>query len=140
MAILRERKVWKRPENENSRKMLDRLTPQEEERVRRAMDVLRVRFGNWRRVAVALKTNRTTITRVVCIRKRATPAFALRVARLLGVPLGDVLSGAFPRAGQCPLCGHQTHGKVVVVGGTNETITETIARLRALRFGVAAKR
>jgi hypothetical protein len=105
MAILRTHEVWRRQSKRPSKAELNRLTPQEEERVRAAMLVLRVRFRTWIRVAVELKTDRTTVTRVMCIRRRATPAFAMRVARLLGVPLGDVLSGRFPRPGQCPMCG-----------------------------------
>jgi hypothetical protein len=104
MAILRTRTVWRKALSPDSLREKNRLTESEELNVRKAMLVLLIRHGNWRQVAKALKTNRVTITRVVCIRRRATPAFAMRVARLLGEPLGDVLSGAFPRAGECPMC------------------------------------
>jgi hypothetical protein len=33
---------------------------------------------------------------------------ALRVARLAGVPIDDVLAGKFPPAGTCPYCGNGT--------------------------------
>jgi hypothetical protein len=109
MPILTAKQTWKRAPNQNSLKEKNRLLPVEEERVRCAMGALLIRYRSWVKVAVALKTDRTTVTRVLHIRKRATPAFALRVARLLGVPLGDVLSGAFPRPGQCPMCGATKH-------------------------------
>ncbi len=106
MPILKTKQVWKRETKQSTRMGKDRLTPEEQANLRRAMDVLRIRYRSWVKVATALKTDRTTVTRVLHIRRWATPAFALRVARLLGEPLGDVLTGAFPRPGQCPMCGH----------------------------------
>jgi hypothetical protein len=126
--------VWKRAPNPDSLREKNRFAPEEEERVRAGLDVLRIRYGNWKHVADALKTHVSSITRTIGPKGRVTPAFAMRIARLLGVPLGDVLSGAFPRAGQCPLCGHRTHSKVVAAG-TKETVRETVARLKTLRFG-----
>lgn len=105
MSILTAKQTWKRAPKPSHRMGKDRLTPEENANLRRAMDVLRIRYRSWVKVAVALKTDRTTVTRVINIRKWATPAFALRVARLLGVPLGDMLSGAWPREGECPMCG-----------------------------------
>jgi hypothetical protein len=32
---------------------------------------------------------------------------AVRVARLAGVGVDDVLSGRYPAAGTCPMCGHR---------------------------------
>lgn len=96
---------WRKEPNPNLLRVKNRLLPEEEENVRRAMTVLHLRFGNWCQVAKALGHHRVTVERVLNIRRRATPAFAMRVARLLGVNLGDVLSGAFPRENQCPMCG-----------------------------------
>ena len=36
---------------------------------------------------------------------RPGAALALYAARLLSVPVEDVLNGAFPKPGACPLCG-----------------------------------
>jgi hypothetical protein len=96
---------WKRPPNPDSLREKHKLTPDEQAGVRRALGALRIRLGNWRRVARALRTDRTTITRVICIRKSASAGFAVRVAKLAGVPTSEVLAGAFPRPGQCPFCG-----------------------------------
>ncbi len=103
---LPRRMVWKRAPNPNSRSELNRLTPEEEVRVRTALDVAKIRFGNWKGVAAALKSNKRTLTSLTCLKERITPAYAIRVARMLGVPLGDILAGKFPRAGECPMCGH----------------------------------
>jgi hypothetical protein len=108
MTILTTKQTWKRAPNPNGRKSraeLNRLLPIEEERVRRAMRVLHVRYRNWSGVSRALGYHRVTVERVLNIRRTATPAFAMRVARLLGVSLGDVLNGAWPKAGECPMCG-----------------------------------
>jgi hypothetical protein len=113
VAILQGSKTWKRepnPSGRKSRRELNRLLPIEEERVRVAMRVLRVRYGNWTRVSEALEHHRVTVERVLNIRRTATPAFAMRVARLLGVSLGDVLSGAWPRPGECLMCGCLNRG------------------------------
>jgi hypothetical protein len=96
---------WRKEPNPNLLREKNRLLPVEEENVRRAMTVLHLRFGNWTRVANAMGAHRVTVERVLNIRRRATPAFAMRVARLLGVNLGGVLSGAFPAENQCPMCG-----------------------------------
>lgn len=106
MPILTAKQVWKKPVDPRSRvKVLNRLDPVEEERVRRAMEFLRLRYGNWNGVAKAMGYHRVTIERVLNLRRTATAAFALRVAKQLGVTLGHVLSGARPKAGECPMCG-----------------------------------
>jgi hypothetical protein len=108
MAILTTKQIWKRepnPRGRKSRAELNRLLPVEEQRVRRAMRVLHVRYRNWSAVSRALGYHRVTVERVLNIRRTATPAFAMRVARLLGVSLGEVLSGAWPKAGECLMCG-----------------------------------
>jgi hypothetical protein len=127
-----KRYVWKRAPNPNSRTELSRLLPIEEQRLRAAMDVLRIRYGNWASVAAAMRINK----RGICVGRRISPAFATRVARLLGESLGDILSGKFPRANECPMCGHRPRGKVKwAAAGTGESAGETVGRLRALRFG-----
>ena len=94
MAILTERKVWRRPSPPDPRRSLGRLTETESANVLRAMAVLRQRLGTWRKVAVALRVDRRTMMRARAGTARVTAAFALRVARALGEPLGDVLTQA----------------------------------------------
>jgi hypothetical protein len=100
-----KRTVWKRAPNPSSRAELNRLLPEEETRVRAVMRVLYIRLGSWKRVAAELKVNKRSITHVVSATRRITPAFAMRVARLLGESIGDIFSGKFPRQGECPMCG-----------------------------------
>lgn len=106
-----KRTVWKRVPNPNSRSELNRLLPEEEPRVRAALDVAKIRFCNWKGVAVALRSNKGTITRLICRERRITPTYAMRVARMLGVPLGDIISGKFPSPHECPMCGHRKRSK-----------------------------
>lgn len=109
MTILTTKQTWTRAPSttgHKSRRELARLTPTEEQRVRRGMWVLHVRFGNWSRVSRALGYHRVTVERVLNIRKTASLAFAMRVGKKLGVTLGDLLGGAWPKPGECPMCGH----------------------------------
>ena len=99
MTILRTRKVWRRPPIPDPRRDFGRLTPDEQANVLRAMAVLRSRLGTWLAVAKALRVNKRTMNRARSGRRRVTPAFALRVARLLGEPLGKVLTATWPQAG-----------------------------------------
>ena len=39
-------------------------------------------------------------------RQGASPTLALRIARLVGVGVDDVLGGKYPPAGVCPHCGN----------------------------------
>lgn len=66
MAILTSKQVWRRPPNprgHKSQRELARLTPIEEQRVRRALWVLHVRYGNWTQVAKALGYHHITVER-----------------------------------------------------------------------------
>lgn len=106
MAILRERKVWKR-EKSTTRKWrgLDYLTAEQEANVRRAVDVLRIRLGSLPAVAAAMGTTRASLEHMLGARGKITAGLAVHAARLAGVPVDDVLTGAFPKPGACPMCG-----------------------------------
>jgi len=82
--------------------MISDLTTEERAHVRAAAQFLRARCGGWREVAKALRFSTDTV------KKRATPTLALRIARLAGVGVDDVLEGRFPAPGTCPHCGHTT--------------------------------
>lgn len=106
MTILTERKVWKRAPVEREIRILG-LTAEEQDNVRAAMRVLRIRHGSWAALAKALGMSFKTLKLAVSKRgyRRPTPGLALHVARLAGVPMEDVISGAFPKPGACPMCG-----------------------------------
>ena len=87
------------------RRELGRLTETEQANVLRALVVLRYRLGEWRAVAQALSVDRRTMMRARAGTARVTACFALRVARALGEPLGNVITGRLPAPGSCQTCG-----------------------------------
>lgn len=101
MAILASRTVWKRTKPQPRDDFT--LTEGERANVRRALMVLRVRLGMWKRVAESVRVGSQTFKRK---RHRPDLDLAFRVARLVGVPLEDVLRGEWPTPESCPLCGH----------------------------------
>ena len=105
MTILRARQVWKRARKPRSRETLDRLTPEEAANVAIVVKVLCVRLGTTTNVAKAMQTNPKPIQRAVSGKSQPSAGMAIKVAKLAGVPVDDVLSGAFPVAGSCPMCG-----------------------------------
>lgn len=76
---------------------------------------MRKRLGSANKLAVALKIARQIVDKTCADYKRtkATAAMAIRIARLAGVPIEDVLTGTFPAPGVCPHCGR---GKVPLLG------------------------
>jgi hypothetical protein len=80
------------------------LTLDEQKHVRAALRFLWARSGGWKPVAKALHTQPLTLS----VRGRPISAsLAIRVARLAGVGVDDLLGGKYPPAGMCPHCGHQ---------------------------------
>ena len=79
------------------------LTTKEQGHVRTALRFLRARCGGWKPLGKALHAHQLTLS----VRGRPISAsLAVRVARLAGVGVDDVLTGKFPPAGTCPHCGH----------------------------------
>jgi hypothetical protein len=104
MAILKERKVWRRPRAANRTKRSTDLTPEEQANVRVALRFLRVRLGGWPKLAEAIGASWATL-RDRAYGRTVSGGLALRVARAAGAPIEDVLSGAWPPAERCPHCG-----------------------------------
>lgn len=104
MAILRARVAWTKPRPPNETRRTSDLTPEEQANVRKAIHVLRRRIGSYEALAKALRVNLKTLAGYGS--KRAPSAgIAIRAARLAGVPVDDVLTGAWPVPGSCPHCG-----------------------------------
>ena len=103
--VLVERTVWKKDRPVNATRRSSDLTPEEQRHVKVALRVLRARHGSIATLAVALKATRAAVSWALAARGRPTAGLALRAARLAGVPLEDVLAGAWPKAGACPHCG-----------------------------------
>ena len=73
--------------------------------MRAAMRFLMIRAGGWKTLAIALGFSRHTVAHVKKGEKGVSPRMALRVARVAGVGVDDVITGRFPPTGACPHCG-----------------------------------
>ena len=105
MTILKEASAWKKTRPRTQIVRLDRLDAEEQENVRIALRALRVRHGTLPVVAKAMGIPVKTLQRIYAGKRRVQPGAAIAVARLAKVPVDDVLTGAFPKAGSCPVCG-----------------------------------
>jgi hypothetical protein len=103
--ILSEPKRWARPRDPSKTRRASDLTPDEQSNAKAALRVLRARHGTTCQLALALSANPKTVLYAVSARGKPSAGLALRAARLAGVPLEDVLSGAWPKSGSCPHCG-----------------------------------
>lgn len=81
------------------------LSKDEQARVRAALQFLRRRMGGWETLAKALHFTEKTLSKMGG-HATVTPTCAFRVARLVSVPIDDLLAGRFPAPGACPYCGH----------------------------------
>ncbi len=82
----------------------------EQTNVRTALKFLHFRFGEWEALARVLKYQRKTMINIAS-GDVVTPTLAFRIARLVCVPLEDVLTGAFPSPGSCAYCGRDPKGE-----------------------------
>lgn len=83
------------------------LTTQEQAHVRIALRFLRARCGGWMSLAKAIHSTDRGLRRLMA-GGTVTASIAVRVARLAGQSVSDVLGGAYPPAGTCPHCGHSS--------------------------------
>lgn len=102
MTILTKTIEWKSP---GERRRFSDLTSDEHQRVRVALRFLARRLGSWKALAAAMRAKESTVTYTASARSKPSAGVALRAARAAGVPLEDILSGAFPPADTCPHCG-----------------------------------
>jgi len=101
VPVLRSPVAWRRPKAVRG----PELSAEESARVKAALAFLRAREGTWRAVAEAMGLKLRTVRYAAERRTGVSAGIALRAARAAGVPVEDVLSGAFPKAGTCPHCG-----------------------------------
>jgi hypothetical protein len=107
MAILTERRVWTKPRSATATRRSSDLTPEEQANARKAIRFLAKRFGTYRKLAEAIGAKRATVLLAGRTAGRVSAGIALRVARVAGVSLEDVLAGRFPADGACPYCGRR---------------------------------
>jgi len=81
------------------------LTIAEQHNVRAIVLKLRAEYSSWKALAAALGVNRITLVRAQPGKQAPTVGLALRVARLVGLPIDDVLRGVFAKLGRCLMCG-----------------------------------
>lgn len=82
------------------------LDTKEQNHVRAALRFLNRRLGTWAIVAEALRSTPGTLKQVMSGKADVSASMALRVARLAGVMVDDLLVGRFLPPGACPNCGH----------------------------------
>ena len=82
------------------------LTAKEQKVVRTALRFLRLRAGAWKPLVKALRYEYDSIQKVVAGKRAVTPALALRVARLAGVGMDELLAGQWLSPRTCPHCGY----------------------------------
>lgn len=100
------------------------LDQKEQNHVRSALRFLRRRLGTWATVADVLHSAPKTIDNVVNGYNAVSASLAIRVARLAGVMVDDLLVGKFLPPGACPNCGH-----VAVPDFADEnTVVESVQR------------
>jgi hypothetical protein len=106
VRVLVRTEVWQKPRAPRPSRVGD-LTFEERENVRRALKFLRSKLGSGPKLARALDVHPTMLKKMIPPQARCKPqaGLALRAARLAGVPVEDVLSGAWPPEGACPHCG-----------------------------------
>jgi len=107
VPVLKKRVVYGRmaPRNE-TRRSYD-LSPKEQAHVRAALRFMRKRLGSAEKLAAALQMGLQIVSKACVVNEHTKPnaGMAIRVARLAGVSVEDVLEGRFPAPGACPLCG-----------------------------------
>jgi hypothetical protein len=105
MTILVKRETWAKPRLATETRRSSDLSPEEQAHAKAALRFLAKRHGTLRKLASAMGTNFRTLQTAVEKSGTVSAGIALRAARAAGVPLEDVLSGAWPPAGACPYCG-----------------------------------
>jgi transcriptional regulator with XRE-family HTH domain len=93
MAILRERKVYRRPKPKADRDQINRLTPEERHNVMAAFEVFRSWRGTVAAVARAMGVSGATVSRVASGHLKPSAGFALKLARAMNAPVENLLQG-----------------------------------------------
>lgn len=110
MAVLEAKKTWKAKRPHRSKERASDITKEEAEHVRAAMAILRVRHGgSWTTLAAAMGLHTSVVVRAMSGKTSPSGGMAIRAARLAGASVDDLLSGAWPKPGMCPMCGRQRH-------------------------------
>jgi hypothetical protein len=95
------------------------LTADERRHLRTSLHNLRRAFGSWSCLAEVIGVQPNALLSAARARNpQGSPAMALRAARVGGMSVEAVLSGALSSAGRCEACGSRIgHGAAVAAGG-----------------------
>jgi hypothetical protein len=104
VRILTTTKTWKR-DPALARTLADHLAPDERASTRAALLFLRTRHGGAKKLAFAMGTGLFALQRAYWSNGKPSAGLALRAAKLAGVAVEAILSGAWPPKGACPHCG-----------------------------------
>ena len=106
MSLLTKRETWRKPKALTAGRTPD-LTSEEIVNVKRAIKVLRQRHDSYEALAPLMGVTRKALSHTVTRGRKPGVGLALRAARVAGVPLEEILSGAWPKEGACPMCGRR---------------------------------
>jgi len=82
------------------------LTAQEETHIRTALRFLHTRCGTWELASKTLgMATSSSVAKMAQGHMAPSPGMAVRIARVVKVPVDDILGGRFPERGACPHCG-----------------------------------
>src|SRR5260370_29663693 len=108
----RLRVIWRRhPEGQKPARAW-RLTSAEQEHVKAAIRVLRLHLGR-RRFAEAVGISHRSARHLTERARTVSAGLALRVARIAGVSMETILTGAWRGPEACPTCGHSWLGRAL---------------------------
>lgn len=72
-----------------------------------ALCFLRVKFESWKPIAKLLHFEEASLADVRAKRRSVSANLAVRLARILGIGIDDLLAGNWPEPGMCPRCGYK---------------------------------
>jgi len=87
------------------------LEPEEQENVRGALRALYYRYGSWKAVEDGMGIGKNQLKTVMGKSRELSAGMAIRAAKLAGVPVEDVLSGALKAPAKCPTCAGTRSGR-----------------------------
>ena len=95
---------WKRKRSDRPKRRMVALTDRQRQNARKALRHLRAQHGGQHPLAAALGVSKTTVAQgcgsyPICIE------LVVRMSRLAGVPLEDILAGELPPIPKCQICG-----------------------------------
>jgi len=96
------------------------LTPDEVRHVRAALHNARRAFGSWACLADAMRVREHLLVMSASTAPSCmipSGALAIRLARVTGVSVEAILTGALNAAGRCPTCGHKAGDGRAAAGG-----------------------